>query len=66
MQLDGVGALRYQPFGVLATIVGAVILVMWAIPQTRTVSSVRIPLALVVVAFIASWVWNIGFNPTFN
>ena len=65
LKFDMAGALRFQPFGVLAMILGAVILALWAIPRTRSIAFVRIPIALIVVGFIASWVWNIGFNPAF-
>ena len=66
MRLDLSAALRYQPFGVLAFLGGLVILLLWAVPRTRTLSVIRVPVALVVVLFAASWIWNIGFNPTFT
>lgn len=64
-QLDMAGSLRYQPFGAIALLCGFVLLLMWAIPKTRTVSAVRVPLVVVVIAVGVSWIWNIGFNPTF-
>lgn len=66
MRLDLSAALRYQPFGVLAFLGGLAILLLWAMPRTRTVRIIRVPVALVVALFTASWIWNIGFNPTFT
>ena len=65
LRLDASAALRYQPFGFLAVIGGLVILFLWAMPTTRPLSVIRVPVALVVVLSVASWIWNIGFNPTF-
>ena len=65
MRLDLSSSMQYQPFGLLAVLGGAALLTMWALPKTRVVSSVRIPIAAVVALFGASWVWNIAFNPTF-
>jgi Protein of unknown function (DUF2752) len=65
MRLDLASSLRFQPFGVLAFVGGLVILGMWAVPQTRKVSMIRVPIFAVIVLFAASWIWNIAFNPTF-
>lgn len=64
-RFDLSAALRYQPFGVAACVGGAVILAMWAFPKTRAMNSIRVPAALVIGLFAASWIWNIAFNPTF-
>ena len=66
MRFDLSSSMQYQPFGLLAFIGGLAILGMWALPKTRTVDIVRIPVALVVVLVSASWIWNIAFNPTFS
>jgi len=65
MRLDLASSLRFQPFGLLAFVGGLVILGMWAVPQTRKVSMIRVPIFAVIVLFGASWSWNIAFNPTF-
>ena len=65
MRLDAGGALRFQPFGVVAFLGGLVILSLWALPRTRSIDAVRVPVMVVFAAFLASWIWNIGFNPTF-
>jgi hypothetical protein len=65
MRLDLSSSLQYQPFGVVGFMFGVVILALWAIPRTRAVSLVRIPVAVVVAAIAGSWIWNIAFNPTF-
>jgi len=65
MRFDLASSLHYQPFGVLAFIGGLAILGMWALPRTRAVSIVRVPVALLLALFAASWIWNIAFNPTF-
>ena len=66
LRFDISSSLQFQPFGLLAFIGGLAILGMWALPKTRTVDIVRIPVALVVVLVSASWIWNIAFNPTFS
>ena len=66
MRLDFGAALRFQPFGIVACLVGLVILLLWAIPKTRSIAVVRVPLLVVIAVFAASWIWNIGFNPTFS
>ncbi len=66
MSLDVGSALRFQPFGALAFFVGLVVLLLWAIPKTRSIAVVRVPLLVVIAVFAASWIWNIGFNPTFS
>jgi hypothetical protein len=58
-------SIRFQPFGVAAAITGMVVLAMWVAPSTRRIASVRIPLSIVVSCVAISWIWNIGFNPTF-
>lgn len=61
-----VGAsLRYQPLGIIAAFVGISVLVMWATPMARRVTSIRIPIFVAVSCVAISWIWNIGFNPTF-
>jgi hypothetical protein len=65
VRLDPGASLRYQPFGILAAAVAVAILAMWALPRTRMVRTVRVPLMLIVALGLASWFWNIGFNPTF-
>jgi hypothetical protein len=65
LQLDISASLRYQPFGLVAFVCGMIILALWAIPRTRAVSVVRVPVALVVALVGVSWLWNITFNPTF-
>ncbi len=65
LHLDLSASLRYQPFGFVAFLSGMIILALWAIPRTRAVSVVRIPVAVVVAVVAVSWVWNIAFNPTF-
>lgn len=66
LRFDISSSLQFQPFGLLAFIGGIAILGMWALPKTRTVSLLRIPVAVVIAAFAASWIWNIAFNPTFT
>jgi len=63
--LDLGASLRFQPFGILAAVVGVLILVMWAVPRTRAVGAVRIPLMAILVLGLVSWIYNIWFNPTF-
>jgi uncharacterized membrane protein YwaF len=65
MRLDLSSSLQFQPFGVVAFLCGVIILALWAIPRTRAVSVVRIPVAVVVAVIAGSWIWNIAFNPTF-
>lgn len=65
VRLDPAASLRYQPFGILAAAVAVVVLAMWAMPRTRAIRAFQVPLMLVVVLGLASWIWNIGFNPTF-
>ncbi len=65
LHFDLSASLRYQPFGFGAFLAGMTILALWAIPRTRAVSVVRIPVAVVVAVVAISWIWNIAFNPTF-
>jgi hypothetical protein len=65
MRFDLLSSLQFQPFGVVAILCGVIILALWAIPRTRAVSVVRIPVAVVVAVVAGSWIWNIAFNPTF-
>jgi hypothetical protein len=65
MRLDLSSSLQYQPFGVIGSLCGVIILALWAIPRTRAVSVIRIPVAVVVVVVAGSWIWNIAYNPTF-
>jgi hypothetical protein len=65
LRLDLGASLRFQPFGILAAVAGAAILVMWAVPRTRVVRTVRVPLMAIVAVGLGSWVYNVGFNPTF-
>ena len=65
MRLDLGASVRFQPFGVVACFVGIVILALWALPRTRSITVVRVPLLAIILTFAASWIWNIGFNPTF-
>ena len=65
LHLDLSASLRYQPFGLAAFMCGVIILALWAIPRTRAVSVVRIPVAVVIAVVAVSWIWNIAFNPTF-
>lgn len=65
LHLDLSASLRFQPFGLAAFSCGVIILILWAIPRTRAVSVVRVPVAVVVAVFAVSWIWNIAFNPTF-
>jgi uncharacterized membrane protein YwaF len=65
MRFDLSSSLQFQPFGVVAILCGVIILALWAIPRTRAVSAVRIPVAVVVAVVAGSWIWNIAFNPTF-
>ncbi|CAB4614017.1 unannotated protein [freshwater metagenome] len=58
-------SIRYQPFGIIAAIVGIGVLALWATPTTRRIVSVRIPVVIAVSCVAGSWIWNIGFNPTF-
>jgi hypothetical protein len=58
-------SIRYQPFGMIAALAGAAIILMWAIPRTRRIVSFDIPVVVAVSCVAASWIWNIGFNPTF-
>ena len=54
-------SLAFNPAGVLVVLAALVALVR---PQWLT--SVRVPAWVVLVAFGALWLWNIGFNPTFH
>jgi hypothetical protein len=54
-------SLAFNPAGVLVMIAAIVALVR---PQWLT--RVRAPVWIVLAAFAALWVWNIGFNPTFH
>ena len=65
LRFDLSSSLQYQPFGLLAFLCGLIILALWAIPKTRAVSVIRLPVAAVVAVVAVSWVWNIAFNPTF-
>lgn len=65
VRFDLADSIRFQPFGMIAGLCAVVILALWALPRTRTMTVVRVPVAVVVVALAASWIWNIGFNPTF-
>ena len=65
MHGDLAASVRYQPFGMIAALVGAAIILMWAVPRTRRIASVEIPIVVAVSCVAASWIWNIGFNPTF-
>jgi len=65
LRFDIASSLHYQPFGFLAFIGGLAILGMWALPRTRAVSIVRVPVVLLLALIAASWIWNIAFNPTF-
>ena len=65
LHLDLSASLRFQPFGLAAFSCGVIILALWAIPRTRAVSVVRIPVAVVIAVVAVSWIWNIAFNPTF-
>ena len=58
-------SIRYQPFGIIAAVVGIGVLALWATPTSRRISSVRIPVVIAVSCVAGSWIWNIGFNPTF-
>ena len=65
LRFDLSSSLQYQPFGLVAFLCGLIILALWAIPKTRAVSVIRLPVAAVVAVVAVSWVWNIAFNPTF-
>ena len=65
MHGDLAASVRYQPFGMIAALAGAAIILMWAVPRTRRIASVDIPVAVAVSCVAASWIWNIAFNPTF-
>ena len=58
-------SIRYQPFGMIAAVVGIGVLALWATPATRRIASVRVPVVIAVSCVAVSWIWNIGFNPTF-
>ena len=66
LRLDLGAAMRFQPFGLIALLGGAAILVLWALPRTRAVSVVRVPVLAALLMLAGSWIWNIGFNPTFS
>jgi len=63
--LDMGDSVRFHPFGIVALIGGVIIMILWAIPKTRSIDVLRVPVVLVVMSLLVSWVWNIGFNPTF-
>ncbi len=65
-RLDVGASLRFQPFGLVALVCGLIILGLWAVPRTRAIAVVRVPLVIVFAALVGSWIWNIGFNPTFT
>lgn len=66
LRLDPAGSLRFQPFGALAGLAAIAVLATWALPRTRAVTAIRIPVVVLIAAVAASWIWNIGFNPTFS
>jgi hypothetical protein len=55
------GSLAFNPAGVLVVVAAIV-----AVLRPQWLSRMRAPGWLVVAAFAALWVWNIGFNPTFH
>ena len=66
LRFDLADSVRFQPLGMLAGLVAIVVLAMWALPRTRSIAVLRVPVAVVVLAVVGSWIWNIGFNPTFS
>jgi hypothetical protein len=54
-------SVAFNPAGVL--LIAAAIV---AIVRPRALQRVRVPAWVIAVAFVALWVWNIGFNPTFH
>jgi hypothetical protein len=61
VQGDLGSSLAFNPAGFLV-IVAAVV----ALLRPQWLTRVRAPVWIVVAAFAALWVWNIGFNPTFD
>ncbi len=65
-RLDVMQSIRFQPFGSSALVGGLLVMLLWAIPKTRQIAVIRIPVVVLGVMLFASWVWNVGFNPTFT
>jgi hypothetical protein len=60
-------SLRYNPGGILL-VVAAVLLLAYPVvaPSWRNrLSTLRVPVPVIIATFGALWVWNIAFNPTF-
>jgi hypothetical protein len=54
-------SLAFNPAGVLLMLAALV-----AIVRPQLLTRIRVPAWTLVVAVGALWLWNIGFNPTFN
>jgi hypothetical protein len=60
-QADVVGALRYNPGVILLVAVLAV-----ALLRPAVLLHLRLPVWVLGAALGALWIWNVGFNPTFD
>jgi hypothetical protein len=54
-------SVAFNPAGVLLVFAAIV-----AVVRPQLLTRVSVPMWVVVIAFAAMWVWNIGFNPTFH
>lgn len=61
VQGDFGAALNFNPAGLLVVAFALVALVRPAL-----ITRIRTPMWLVIIAFGALWLWNVGFNPTFE